>query len=72
MQKKKLLSFIKFFDCVKVDERQIVNGDKDKLPDNVVEYLHRKLKYFHDENESINSPDYNHQTSASSSRVNVN
>jgi len=57
-----------------VDERQIINGDKDKLPDNVVEYLHRKLKYFHDENESIHNsnPDYSYQTSASSSRVNVN
>ncbi len=29
-----------------VDERQVINGDRDHLPDNIVNHLAKKLKYF--------------------------
>jgi hypothetical protein len=29
-----------------VDEKQILNADKDRLPDNLVQHLNKKLKYF--------------------------
>jgi hypothetical protein len=42
-----------------VDERQVINGDRDHLPDNIVHHLAKKLKYFQEANsDSTNSMDH--------------
>lgn len=58
-------------ECVilKVDERQVINGDRDQLPDNVTEYLRRKLKFFQ-ESSTENSSFYENQSFSISSNSN--
>ena len=54
-----------------VDERQVINGDRDHLPDNIVHHLAKKLKYFQEAN-TDSSTSMDHYSSHSSHKMGLN